>query len=197
MIPALRRALASTARRPDLYRDAGLWPRDTPCHPEGLSAAAFRHVMEQGIPFNKALGLELVEEDSWKGKVVLRMPFQESIIGDPSRPAIHGGAVAALIDAAAGFAAWSTLPSARRLSTIDLRVDYLQPNPPKDLIANAVVTRAGRKVIFVDVLVLPADRSGENEAVCARGRANFHVDTSPAYSRDAETIERAVRDGQE
>ncbi len=43
-------------------------------------------------------------------------------------PALHGGAVAAIIDHCGGLCAWSGLNDiAKTVGTVDLRVDYLQP----------------------------------------------------------------------
>ena len=77
------------------------------------------------IPFNRVLGIEIVELSP--GRVVLSIPFRDSLIGDPVRPALHGGVISALADTCGGCAVWSVLSDEDRVSTIDLRVDYLRP----------------------------------------------------------------------
>jgi uncharacterized protein (TIGR00369 family) len=58
---------------------------------------------------------------------VLVLPVRPEFVGDPRRPALHGGVLSALIDTAGGVAAWSALGTGGSVSTVDLRVDYLQP----------------------------------------------------------------------
>ncbi len=60
------------------------------------------NVFESHIPFNAHLGIkvELLE----KGRCRLRVPFQPHLVGDPLRPAMHGGVMSTLADAAGGLA---------------------------------------------------------------------------------------------
>ena len=104
-----------------------------------------RHWFEQGIPFNRFLGLrlELVE----RGRCVLRLPWRDELVGDASRPAVHGGVISTLLDTAGGGACFAMLDREEdRLSTVDLRVDYLRPGPPLDLWCQGEVVRVGNRV---------------------------------------------------
>lgn len=132
-----------------------------------LIIAFFRHQ----IPFNKVLGLD-VEELS-EGFARVRVPYRDELIGDPSRPALHGGVLSATIDATAGAAAFTlvTLPH-DRISTIDLRVDYLRPGELKDVICEARVSRMGNRVASVDAL---AFHRGEDDRPIATGKAVYNV----------------------
>ena len=68
----------------------------------------------------------------------LQLPYRAELIGDASRPALHGGVISTLIDVAGGFAVWTQLAGVEdRVSTIDLRVDYLAPGAPEALVAEA------------------------------------------------------------
>lgn len=131
--------------------------------------AEFKAWVEQHVPFNRVLGLRL--ESVGEGCAVARLPFKEDLIGDIFRPALHGGAIAALIDAIGGAAAFTTVELGDRLATIDMRVDFLRPGPKKDLVATADVRRAGNRVVVVHVEVVP---EGETAAV-AEGRCVFNV----------------------
>lgn len=100
---------------------------------------------EQGIPFNRFLGLrlELVE----RGRCVLRLPWRDELVGDASRPAVHGGVISTLLDTAGGGACFAMLDHEEdRLSTVDLRVDYLRPGPAVDLWCEGQVVRVGNRV---------------------------------------------------
>ncbi len=115
-----------------------------------MDATALRQVMEELIPFNRVLGIRVVEID--KGHVRMEIPFREELIGDPVRRAVHGGVISALADTAGGAAVWSALDEElARVSTIDLRIDYLRPGRPETLVAEANVVRAGRRVGVVDI----------------------------------------------
>ncbi len=106
--------------------------------------------MEHHVPFNKHLGIkgEAVEV----GRVVLVLPVKPEFVGDPRRPALHGGVLSTLIDAAGGVAAWSALSAAESVSTVDLRVDYLEPAGLRGpLRAEAVLVRKGNRVCHVRV----------------------------------------------
>lgn len=107
--------------------------------------------MEGGIPFNKVLGVEatLLEE----GRARLEIPFRQELIGNPMRPALHGGVISALIDACGGCAVFTMIDPPETVTTIDLRVDYLRPGEPKRLICDATVVRMGNRVASVDMRV--------------------------------------------
>ncbi|MDF1564499.1 MAG: thioesterase family protein [Deltaproteobacteria bacterium] len=116
--------------------------------------------MEEQIPFNKHLGLKCTALE--EGKARLEIPFQEFLIGDPFRPALHGGVISTLADTCGGAAVFSLFDNVNdRTSTVDLRVDYLRPGLRETLIAEAEVIRAGNKVAVVDVVVFHPDRKGE------------------------------------
>lgn len=101
--------------------------------------------MEQQIPFNKLLGMRV--DLLQPGECVLRIPWVDGLIGDPSRPAVHGGVISALADTAGGAACFSMLSNPKdRVSTVDLRVDYLRPGPSMDLLCHAKTIRMGNKV---------------------------------------------------
>ncbi len=51
---------------------------------------------EEGIPFNRVLGLRV--EALTRGKAILRVPWKTELTGDASRPAVHGGVLSMLID---------------------------------------------------------------------------------------------------
>lgn len=128
-------------------------------------------MLEEMIPFNKLLGVRLVSTDPEAGRLVLEMPLREELIGNAYRGIVHGGAMSALIDAAAGGAAALQLPDLREavaVATIDMRVDYLEPGRGDLLTADARVMRCGRRVIVVRI-----DVSDSNGTLVAIGTATF------------------------
>ena len=92
------------------------------------------------------------------------------LVGDPRRPAIHGGAISSLIDTAGGVAAWSALGDGETVSTVDLSVDFLEAaGLDGDLRATAVLLRKGNRVCHVRVTVT------QGEVLVAEGRGVYNV----------------------
>ena len=113
---------------------------------------SFRELIENGIPFNNYLGIKLMHLEYKQCKLLL--PFQEGFVGDSRRNALHGGIISTLADTSGGFAVWSTGCLQDRISTIDLRVDYLQPAVMKDVIADSKVKLLGNRVANVYTAIL-------------------------------------------
>lgn len=101
-------------------------------------AAGIRDVWENKIVFNKVIGLEVthmsVEE------ACADMPMKDDLVGHFLTRRIHGGAIAAAVDAMGGLAVMLAMVGRypdespqeliarfQGLGTIDLRVDYLRP----------------------------------------------------------------------
>jgi len=103
-----------------------------------------RRFMEEGIPFNKLLGVKAgrVERDY----VELLLPFKRDLLGNAVKGALHGGALSTLADAAGGAAVFAAADFGDLISTIDLRIDYLRPGRPLDVLAEARVVRMGGRV---------------------------------------------------
>ena len=141
--------------------------------PEDRVLALVREVMTRHIPFNRVLGIELVEIA--KGRVVLAIPFRPELVGDVQRPALHGGVLSALIDTAGGAAVWTCIAEEDRVSTVDLRVDYLRPARLETLHACAEVLRVGNRVGVVTVRAYhpstPAETMAEGKGVYSVKRA--------------------------
>ncbi|HEY5243566.1 MAG TPA: hotdog fold thioesterase [Polyangiaceae bacterium] len=136
-----------------------------------MDATALRQVMEELIPFNRVLGIRVVEID--RGHVRMEIAFREELIGDPVRRAVHGGVISALADTAGGCAVWSALdePTAR-VSTIDIRIDYLRPGRPETLVAEGNVVRAGRRVGVADIRLFHPSAPAES---IATGKGVYNV----------------------
>lgn len=122
-----------------------------------------RKWFEQGIPFNRFLGLRL--EHVERGRCVLRIPWRDELVGDASRPAVHGGVISTLLDTAGGAACFAMLDRQEdRLSTVDLRVDYLRPGPAVDLWCTGEVVRVGNRVGVARMAVYGGGVPGKGEA---------------------------------
>ncbi len=115
---------------------------------------------------NFVLLLDLQLESVERGKAVMRMPFRPEITN--STGAVHGGAIVSLCDTVFYVALASIFGREQDTTTVALQCNFLSPaKPPHDLIAEARVLKAGRRVVYGEVYV----RSGEK--IVAHATLNF------------------------
>jgi uncharacterized protein (TIGR00369 family) len=127
--------------------------------PTDSHLSELRELMLRRIPFNEVLGIRVLELDP--GTALLSIPFRAELIGDPMRPALHGGVISALADTCGGCAVWSSVGQGDRVSTIDLRVDYLRPGQLEELHALGEVLRVGNRVGVAKISLFHPSRPGE------------------------------------
>lgn len=107
---------------------------------------ATRFVSE--IPHGVALGLSV--EKVKHAEVVLRIPYQDFLLGDVDRGLIHGGVFTSVIDSASGLAAICALPDMQAIATLDLRIDNMRPGiKGKDIYTWAKCYRITSQIAFV------------------------------------------------
>jgi uncharacterized protein (TIGR00369 family) len=110
------------------------------------------------VPLHKLLDLRFVEMDG--GGVVVEMPVRPEAFNGSGN--LHGGALATLIDVAAGSCAARASgfdPMTQSLVTADLHVRYLGRPKTDTVRAEARVMRAGRMLIVVEVRVVDGEDS--------------------------------------
>ena len=108
--------------------------------------AAFRDF----VPHNKALGLEMVSATAEPAAVILKLVWDEKLVGNPDTGHLHGGVVTTLLDATAGASVYLKLKEPTPIATLDLRVDHLGPGTARrDVYARAECFKATHNVAFV------------------------------------------------
>jgi uncharacterized protein (TIGR00369 family) len=136
-----------------------------------MTPEVLKQLVEEWIPFNKYVGVKAIELG--KGEVLFEVAYRDELIGDPVKKAIHGGVISMLADTAGGVALWSVLEDPRsRVSTIDLRIDYLLPGKQEDLRAHGKLVRAGKTVGVADVRLF---HPSEPEATIATGKGVYAI----------------------
>lgn len=114
------------------------------------------NLLVDAIPYAGFLGFGL---DLSRGELLGHLRYHDDLIGNPALPALHGGALGALLESTALFQVlWeddvATLPK-----IVSLTIDYLRSGRPVDTYAKGTVTRRGRRVLHVHVEAWQEDRS--------------------------------------
>ncbi|SLN35396.1 PaaI family thioesterase [Oceanibacterium hippocampi] len=112
----------------------------------------------RAIPYLSFMGLEMIE-DAADGRLVCVLPEDPKFIGNPLLPALHGGVVGALLEAAAVIELMAVQETARVPKIINLTVDYLRSAKPVRTFAQGSVTKPGRRVASVHVEAWQGDRA--------------------------------------
>ncbi len=110
--------------------------------------------------------LDLKLESIGDGRAVMRMPFRDEITNGTG--AVHGGAITSLCDTCFYMALASIYGEEQETTTASLHIAFLAPAlPPHDLVAEAHVLKAGRRIVYGEVSV----HSGEK--MVAHATLNF------------------------
>ena len=102
--------------------------------------------LQEHIPYAKFLGLQV---EQLGDEVITVLPFAEHLIGNHRLPAIHGGAVGAVLEMTAVLQLLHDLDCERLPRTVDVNFDYLRSAGPMTTYGRAIVTRQGRRVANV------------------------------------------------
>jgi len=118
--------------------------------------SAIKKIFEK-IPFNKVLGLKIESTNSDCVKTQFEM--RDELMGNFERGMLHGGVISSVIDATGGLSVAigirekmrgetleAKLKKFSKLSTIDLRVDFLRPGLGKQFVVTAYNLKTGNKV---------------------------------------------------
>jgi uncharacterized protein (TIGR00369 family) len=119
--------------------------------------SAIEEIFCEKIPFHKVLGLK-IESISYE-RVKVSFQMRDELMGHYKRGMVHGGVISSVIDVTGGLSALmgvqekmadetlkAKLERFGRVSTIDLRVDFLRPGIGKWFVAMAYTLRTGNKV---------------------------------------------------
>lgn len=119
--------------------------------------AALADLFQHRIVFNQTLGLEIESARSPEPRI--RLAMRPELVGNFFNGNLHGGVISATLDAMGGFAlmvaigekhAEESTPQVMqrfaKMSTIDLRVDYLRPGVGASFLASAEVMRLGGRI---------------------------------------------------
>jgi len=141
-------------------------PRPDPVQVVKQRRDAALKALVDGVPYIRFLGIEF---DRRGDELTAIMPFKTELIGNPTLPALHGGATAAFLEVSAIIGLswgmlWDEIENGRLdpeqflegelpslPKTIGFTVDYLRSGLPRDAYARARVNRSGRRYASVHV----------------------------------------------
>jgi len=119
--------------------------------------AALADLFQRRITFNQLLGLEI--ESATAPEPRIRLAMRPELVGHYLYGRLHGGVISATLDAMGGLALMVAIGEKHadetteqvmhrfaRMSTIDLRVDFLRPGIGSSFTATASVTRLGGRI---------------------------------------------------
>ena len=100
------------------------------------------------IPHANALGIEVLAVR--RNRAIMELPYQTKLIGDPETGVLHGGAITALLDNAAGLAVMCAIEEVASFATLDLRIDYMKPaTPNQSIIGDVLCYKLTKNVAFI------------------------------------------------
>lgn len=108
------------------------------------------------IPYFRFLGLSASLDGAG---VLCRLPADPRLIGNPFLPAVHGGVIGALLEAAALMQLIWQSETATLPKIVNIAVDYLRSARPVETFAQGIVTKHGRRVANVRVEAWQEDRA--------------------------------------
>ena len=117
--------------------------------------------------FPELVGIEMLEVR--RDYCRMRLPFRPEL--EQPMGIVHGGAIATLIDVVVVPAIGSGYDQEVGFSTVDMQIQYLRPLKQESAIAEGVVVKRGRRIIFCS-----ADVVGETSgALIAKGTLTYSV----------------------
>lgn len=128
---------------------------------ERARAAQDAQVMVGALPYATALGMRALLRE---GELTFHLPPLQSNVGNPTLPALHGGAVGGFMEMAAVVHLMMSIdhnklsgpPRVPKL--VDFSIDYIRASRLLDSYAACEVVRQGRRLANVAVRVWQQDR---------------------------------------
>jgi uncharacterized protein (TIGR00369 family) len=105
----------------------------------------------------ETLGAEMAQ--CAPGRIVLEMPFRETL--SQQHGFVHAGAITALMDSAAGYAAMSLAPPAAEVLTVEFKTNLLSPARAARFRAEGTVLKPGRTLMVAEARCLGLAEGGE------------------------------------
>ena len=93
------------------------------------------------------------------GQVEIELPYSERVT--QQQGGFHGGAIGALADISAGYAALTVAGPEFEVTTVEYKINFLAAFQGGRLLARGEVVRSGRRVIVASARVVHVDPQGQ------------------------------------
>ncbi len=107
------------------------------------------------VPYARFMGLSMRHV---AGELLGHLTYSNTLVGNPALPALHGGALGALLESTAIFQLLWEAETIVLPKTISITIEYLRSGRPLDTWAKGTLTRQGRRVANVRVESWQEDR---------------------------------------
>ena len=138
-------------------------------------------MFNEKVPFHKLLGLTIQSMDH--DRVQVSFSMRDQLVGHYTRGMVHGGVISSIIDVTGGLVAFmgaqekmadkslkAKIEKFGRVTTIDLRVDFLRPGLGSVFTATAFPLRLGNKVAVSRI-----ELTNEKDELIAVGTGSYTV----------------------
>lgn len=123
-------------------------------------------LLPEAIPYARLLGIKL---DQQGGQCCFHLPASRSNVGNPTLPALHGGAIGGFMELAAVLHLLTVMDTLQLPKVVDFSIDYIRAGKLRDTWASCEVVREGRRLVNVSVNAWQEDP----QTSIARARAHF------------------------
>ncbi len=119
----------------------------------------------EAIPYARLLGIRA----SHRGELLFHLPPKPGNVGNPTLPALHGGAIGGFLELSGALHLVMTMDVLRIPKVVDFSIDYVRAGRLQDTHAACHVVRQGRKLVNVAIQAWQDSR----EEPIATARAHF------------------------
>lgn len=123
-------------------------------------------LLTNAIPYARLLGIQAQYRD---GELLFCMPASPGNVGNPTLPALHGGAIGGFMEMAAGLHLLMTMDTLKVPKIVDFSIDYVRAGKLRDTWVSCEVVRQGRLLVNMGINAW----QDTPEASIARARAHF------------------------
>lgn len=136
-------------------------------------SASSPELIIDAVPYARLLGMRSVyEPDDEGGALIFHLPPKKSNVGNPTLPALHGGAIGGFMEMAATIHVLMSMDVVKVPRVVDFSIDYVRAGRYEDTWASCSVVRQGNKLVNVAIQTWQQDR----DASIATARAHFLIE---------------------
>jgi len=101
------------------------------------------------------------------GAVDIELPVRDDLTQQDGF--VHAGMLAAVLDSACGYAAFTLMPAGARVVSVEFKINMLAPAVGERIVARARVKKAGRTLSVCDADGFALSAGGEKLVACMTG----------------------------